>query len=166
MFDRSKLILFLVSSLSLSTQVGAQVSSSASATTTLADPATIAKAADLDFGLIDAGKNTSVVVSPHETSGRSQGNESESAASPAIIDISGASNQSYSIGLPREARILTRQNGNETVTVREFATGIPEGLLMSGKQTVQVGATLAMENGQAPGLYATQDGIAVVVNYN
>lgn len=166
MFNSYKLILMLVTSLGLSAPVYAQLSSTASATTTLADPAGIAKASDLDFGLVEAGKNTSVVVSPYETTGRSHGNDAASAATPASIDITGASDQSYSIGLPREARILQRQNGKETVTVREFATGIPEGLLMSGQQRVQVGATLAMEKEQAPGLYASQAGLPVVVNYN
>lgn len=163
---RSRLAFLLLASLGCA-QVNAQVSSSASATTTVVDPAVIANTSDLDFGRIEADAPArTIVVSPHETSGQGDGRNSSNGAAPATITIAGASDQSYSISLPKEAHTLVRQNGTETVKVKEFTSDLPEGLLLSGEQTMRIGATLSVEEKQAPGLYASQSGIPVIVNYN
>jgi hypothetical protein len=164
---RSRIFFLLLAGLGTVAQVNAQVSSSANATTTVVDPAVIANTSDLNFGLIDADAPArSVVVSPHETSGPGEESDRRHGASPATITIAGASDQSYSISLPQEAHTLVRQGGNETVTVQDFTSDLPEGLLLSGEQTLRIGATLSVEERQAPGLYASQSGIPVIVNYN
>jgi hypothetical protein len=56
------------------------------------------------------------------------------------------------------------------MSVGTFVTNpTPTGLLSAGgTQTLQVGATLSVNGGQAPGLYTTQAGneFTVTVNYN
>jgi spore coat protein U-like protein len=163
----SRIALLLLAGLGVSAQVNAQVSSSASATTTVVDPAVITKTSDLDFGQIEAGGPArTIVVSPHETSGEGAGKDSGQGASPATITIEGASDQSYSISLLQGTHSLARQNGNETVKVKDFTSDIPDGLLLSGSQTINIGATLLLEDKQAAGLYNSQAGIPVIVNYN
>lgn len=164
---RSRIFFLLLASLAPIAQVNAQVSSSASATTTVVDPAVIASTSDLNFGLIDADAPArKIVVSPHETSGQGEESDKPHSASPATITIAGAGDQSYSISLPEKAHTLVRQNGNETVTVQDFTSDLPEGLLLSGEQTIRIGATLSVAEKQAPGLYAPQSEIPVIVNYN
>lgn len=167
MTHRSSAALLLFASLAASAHVNAQVSSSASATTTVVDPAVIAAQADLDFGRIDAGSARKVVVvAPQETSGPAGSRDSAGGASPAVVTVAGASDQSYSVSLPRQARTLVRENGGETVKVGEFTSDLPEGMLLSGEQTIRIGATLSMEERQAPGRYVSPSGIPVIVNYN
>lgn len=164
---RSRTVLLLFAALGLSAQANAQVSSSASATTTVVDPAVITKHSDLDFGHIEAdGTARTVVISPNETSGPGGNQDNGAGASPATIKVEGASDQSYSIGLPQKAHTLAHQNGNDTVKVKDFTSDIPDGLLLSGSQTIRIGATLSIEEGQAAGLYVSQAGIPVTVNYN
>lgn len=163
----SRLAFLMLAGLGAFAQVNAQVSSSASATTTVVDPAVIDNTSDLDFGRIEAGAGArTIVVPPHETSGQGEGSENRKSASPAAITISGASDQSYSISLPQEVHTLVQQNGNETVKVQEFTSDLHEGLLLSGEQTIRIGATLSVAEKQAPGVYASQSGIPVIVNYN
>lgn len=172
MFHRFRTLL-LPASLSLfalcgvSTQAAAQVGSSANATTTVVDPAAIAKISDLDFGTIDANSESStIVMTPHETAGNNGASDSGSAASLAAIHISGANDQSYSISLPRQARTLSRQNGTDTVSVHGFTSDLPEGMLVSGNREVRIGATLSLNDEQAPGTYTDEAGIPVTINYN
>jgi hypothetical protein len=163
----SRIALLLLAGLGMSAHVNAQVSSSASATTTVVDPAVITKHSDLDFGHIEAGGTArTIVVSPNETSGQGGNKDSGASASPATITIEGASDQSYSISLPQGTHTLARQNGHDTVKVKDFTSDIPDGLLLSGSQTIRIGATLVVEDEQAPGLYTSQSGIPVIVNYN
>ena len=175
--------LFLIACLGIAAPASAQTSSSANATTTVVDPAVITTLSDLDFGAISpAASGSTVIITPHESTGdsgasASSENSSEKSveksaaksvakASPAIIAIGGASGHSYSITLPKESHILKQKNGNETVAVEAFTADIPEGLLLSGEQTIRMGATLSMNEGQAPGRYTAQAGFPVIVNYN
>lgn len=175
MLHRYRPSLFLIACLGITAPASAQVSSSANATTTVVDPAVITTLSDLDFGAINpAASGSTVIVTPHESTGDSGASASDkksvekSAAStaPAVIAIGGASGQSYSITLPKESHILKHENGNETVAVEAFTADIPEGLLLSGEQTIRLGATLSMNEGQAPGRYTAQAGFPVIVNYN
>ncbi len=171
--------LLLLACLGIVAPASAQISSSANATTTVVDPAVIATLSDLDFGAISpAASGSTVIVTPHESTGDSgasasvekSGEQSDAKsvakASPAIIAIGGASGQSYSITLPKESHLLKQENGHETVAVEAFTADIPEGLLLSGEQTIRLGATLSMNEGQAPGRYTAPSGFPVIVNYN
>src|SRR5690606_21477954 len=121
---------------------------------------------DLDFGPIASNGKTkdgshTRVVSPHDPAGDSAEN-----GSPATLIISGAGDQSYSIGLPRGSHLLKHENGRGTVTVENFTTGLPEGMLLSGEQTIHLGATVSLDAQQSPGLYTVDGGIPVIVHYN
>jgi len=156
--------LLLPAFLAMAPHTHARISSDANVTTTVVDPAVITAASDLDFGPISGDANAggkARVVAPRKPAGTSAGK-----ASPATVIVGGAADQSYSIGLPKEAYLLKHENGRDTVTVDGFTTGMPEGLLLSGEQIIRMGATLSLDAQQAPGLYSSQAGIPVTVHYN
>lgn len=164
---RFRIAVLLLTGLAVSTQANAQVSSSSSATTTLADPAVIAETSYLDFGKIDADSDTRTIqVLPHETSEQGSADDTRLGPTPATVSIAGASDQNYSVSVRGKPHTLARQNGKETVKIQDVTSDLPEDMLLSGSQTVRIGATLTMDDEQAPGLYLSQLGIPVTVNYN
>lgn len=155
-------------------QVGVGVSATATASANIIVPITIANAGDMNFGTVAVNGTTggTVVLTPAST--RSTGgdggvtlpNFNVGTVSAAHFAIEGAPNYTYSITLPADDHIV--KSGTNTMIVNNFKSSpATTGTLnASGKQTVDVGATLNVTAGQAAGSYISEAGFEVTVNYN
>jgi hypothetical protein len=155
-----------------STNAFAQLSASATASTTatIVTPIGISKTVDMNFGNIatTAAVGT-VVLTP--ASGRTV---TGGAALPPVIGtvtaasfaVTGSGTYAYAITLPGAAITLTGVPSG-TVTVGTFtSTPSGNGALTAGAQTLLVGATLNLPVSTVAGIYSNAAGLSVTVNYN
>jgi hypothetical protein len=145
----------------------------ATSSATIVAPISIANAGDMNFGnvAVQSGTGGTVILAP--AGGRTTGGAGgvtlpafdNGTVSAAHFDVAGAIGYTYSITLPTLPLDVTF--GVNTMTVTDFtstpsAIGTLDG---NGEQTIDVGATLNVAAGQAPGLYES-DPFTVTVNYN
>lgn len=157
-------ILVLISSYSK-----AQVSASANASVTLIAPIAITKSVDMNFGNVAIGSSPgTVVLAPGGTRSQTGGVTlpvNTGTVTAASFSVTGATNYTFSISLP--AAPITLKSGTNTMTVGTFTSDpATSGTLTGGAATLNVGATLNVPAGQAPGTYTSETPFTVTVNYN
>jgi hypothetical protein len=150
-----------------------QKSSTASAAiiATIVTPIGITKTVDLNFGNIAAGNTSGTVkLDPAGSLAVSGGviiPSENGTATPASFLVTGEGNYTFTITLPPESYTVTRISGPETMLVNNF-TSIPSitGRLISGTQTIFVGATLTVGASQPASEYKSESAFEITVNYN
>jgi Domain of unknown function (DUF4402) len=164
------LLIFVFNNQSLIAQQKSN-SASASISATIVLPLGLTKTVDLNFGNIAAGNTSGTVkIDPLGTISATGGIiiPSESGTvTPASFQVTGEGAYTYTITLPSSAIIIKRVSGSETMLVNNF-TSFPSGTgkLVSGTQTILVGATLTVGASQPASEYKSESGFEVIVNYN
>ena len=151
----------------------AQATATASASANIITPISIAKTVDMNFGnvAVSATVAGTAILAPGgtRTTGGAGGvtlPATTGTVSAANFTVSGQASYTYAITLP--STTVTISSGSNTMNVTAF-TSSPSatGLLSSGgTQTLTVGATLNVTNGQAAGAYTSATALPVTVNYN
>ena len=153
-------------------QVAVGVSATATSSATIVTPITITNSGNMNFGNIAvSASGGTVVLTPagaRSTTGGLKLTTVAGTVTAAHFDITGQLNYTYAITLPSAPVVLTRATGTETMEATSFTSSpTPTGTLDgSGKQTIDVGATLTVANSQVAGTYVTGTPFTVTVNYN
>lgn len=146
----------------------AQRSASASftASVTIIEPLEIQNTADMNFASIDARNGGTVTLNPDNTRSRSGDLMLDDAAtvSAATFEIKGQNGHSFDLSLPKGRYVLV--NGTDQIGIRDFTSDLTSKHLVSGSETVRLGATLEIGPQQKPGVYTSPAPIEVTVNYN
>ena len=155
------------------TYTGNAASASANICVTIVSPITISKVTDMNFGNVAISSTVSgtVVISPAGARIKTGGVTlplSNGTVTAASFMVRGERNCTYTITLPDINYVLTRISGFETMTVNTFTSSPSEtgALSNDGSQTINVGATLNVNNDMTPGIYTNDNGFEVTVNYN
>ena len=149
----------------------AQVTATATASSTIVTPIGITKTVDMNFGNVAINSTTAgtVVLAPAGTRTSTGGVTLPATAgtvAAAEFNVTGANNYTFSITLPSTSHEI--KSGSNTMSVTNFtSTPTPTGTLSAtGSATVKVGATLNVSAGQAAGTYTSVTPFEVTVNYN
>lgn len=149
----------------------AQVTATATASSTIVTPIGITKTVDMNFGNVAINSTTAgtVVLAPTGTRTSTGGVTLPATAgtvAAAEFNVTGANNYTFSITLPSTSHEI--KSGSNTMSVTGFtSTPTPTGTLSAtGSATVKVGATLNVSAGQAAGTYTSVTPFEVTVNYN
>ena len=149
----------------------AQVTATATASSTIVTPIGITKTVDMNFGNVAINSTTpgTVVLAPTGTRTPTGGVTLPATAgtvAAAEFNVTGANNYTFSITLPSTSHEI--KSGSNTMSVTDFtSTPTPTGTLSAtGSATVKVGATLNVSAGQAAGTYTSVTPFEVTVNYN
>ena len=149
----------------------AQVTATATASSTIVTPIGITKTVDMNFGNVAINSTTAgtVVLAPAGTRTSTGGVTLPATAgtvAAAEFNVKGANNYTFSITLPSTSHEI--KSGSNTMSVTGFtSTPTPTGTLSAtGSATVKVGATLNVSAGQAAGTYTSVTPFEVTVNYN
>lgn len=167
-----KILAVLIAMVGFSAASYAQVSATATATSTIVTPLSITKTADMNFGNVAVNDDDgTVVLSPaggRTPSGGVSLPSTTGTVSAAAFTVSGQSGYTYGITLPSSNVTVTRQTGSETMIVNTFVsnpTVAAGGVLTGGTQTLYVGATLNVSGQQVAGTYASEN-FTITVIYN
>lgn len=151
----------------------AQVTATATASSTIVTPIGITKTVDMNFGNVAINSTTpgTVVLAPAGTRTSTGGVTLPATAgtvAAAEFNVTGANNYTFSITLPLPSTSHEIKSGSNTMSVTDFtSTPTPTGTLSAtGSATVKVGATLNVSPGQAAGTYTSVTPFEVTVNYN
>jgi hypothetical protein len=151
------------------------VSATAKTTATIVNPIGIAWAGDLNFGNIAvlAGQGGTATISTTGVRSQTLGvtlpaGSQAGTVTAAHFDVTGEIGFTYSIQITGSPVTISLGSDNMTVdnftsTPTEASGGTLDG---SGKQTIDVGATLNVNPGQAVGTYTSSSDFGVTVNYN
>ena len=149
----------------------AQVTATATASSTIVTPIGITKTVDMNFGNVAINSTTpgTVVLAPAGTRTSTGGvtlPATVGTVAAAEFNVTGANNYTFSITLPSTSHEI--KSGSNTMSVTGFtSTPTPTGTLSAtGSATVKVGATLNVSAGQAAGTYTSVTPFEVTVNYN
>ena len=148
----------------------AQVSATATATTTIVTPIAISKSIDMNFGNVAvsptlAGTVVLVPAGTRSTTGGVTLPATAGTVAAAKFIVTGVTGYTYSITLPTAPITLTGSPSG-TMTAGTFtSTPSPAGVLTGGTQNILVGATLNVAAAQVAGTY-TSTAFTVTVNYN
>ena len=149
----------------------AQVTATATASSTIVTPIGITKTVDMNFGNVAINSTTAgtVVLAPAGTRTSTGGVTLPATAgtvAAAEFNVTGANNYTFSITLPSTSHEI--KSDLNTMSVTDFtSTPTPTGTLSAtGSATVKVGATLNVSAGQAAGTYTSVTPFEVTVNYN
>ncbi len=127
-------------------------------------PISISTSGDMDFGtMLTTGTAGTVTVTPAGARSSVDVDLFGGFPAAAAFDVTGRSNQNYSITLPSSA---TLTSGGNTMTIDTFTddAGANPSLPGGGSDTFNVGATLHVGATQASGTYSGT--FSVTVNYN
>lgn len=148
----------------------AQSTASATASATILTAISITKTVDMNFGnlSVQAGSGGTVILTPagaRSVTGAVSLPATAGTVTAASFTIGGEGSYTYSITLPATAHTIA--SGANSMTVTAF-TSNPSGTgtLSSGSQTLTVGGTLNVAAGQPNGIYTSETGFNVTVNYN
>lgn len=148
----------------------AQSTASATASATILTAISLTKTVDMNFGnvSVQAGSGGTVILSPAGARSVTGGVSLPATAgtvTAASFTVGGEGSYTYSITLPATAHTIA--SGANSMTVTAF-TSNPSGTgtLSSGSQTLTVGGTLNVAAGQTNGIYTSETGFNVTVNYN
>jgi len=125
---------------------------------------------DLGFGALVPNSGGTVVITPlgerRATGGVQPLACSSSLPSAAVFTVTGDTGATYSIMLPADGTVSLSDGHNHTMSVDTFTPlPSPPGQLSSGgTQTVKVGATLHVSQGQAVGAYGGSFDVTVAYN--
>ncbi len=148
----------------------AQVSATATATSTIVTPISILKTADMNFGNVAVNANAGTVVLSHAGTRSASGGVTLPATSGTIaaaeFTVTGQAGYTYSVTLPSTATTVTSGSNNMTVTAFTSNLAGGNGTLTNGTETLKVGATLNVGASQAAGTYISATPFTVTVNYN
>ena len=149
----------------------AQVTATATASSTIVTPIGITKTVDMNFGNVAVNSTTpgTVVLTPEGTRTKTGGvtlPTTVGTVAAAEFSVTGANNYTFSITLPSTSHEI--KSDLNTMSVTGFtSTPTPTGTLSAtGSATVKVGATLNVSAGQAAGTYTSVTPFEVTVNYN
>lgn len=144
----------------------------ATATATIVSPIGATKTVDMNFGNVAVSGAGTVILTPEgnrTTTGDVNLPATTGTIAAAAFNVTGENNFTYSITLPQNDYVITRDGGSETMTVNSFISipGVESGgRLNTGSQTLTVGATLIVSENQEPGVYSNPTGFEITVNYN
>lgn len=149
--------------------VNAQSTANGTASATIITPISITAKNILSFGSIAAGSSESKVVIATGGGRTVEGNATlytNDAGQQGTFEVTGAEGHTYSITLPSDGETTLTTSGGNSMDVKTFKSdpGATGKLDDSGKQTIQIGATLVVKASQSSGTYSGQ--YAVTVNYN
>jgi ABC-type oligopeptide transport system substrate-binding subunit len=150
----------------------AQETATASSSATIVAPIGIAQSVDMNFGNVATNSTGGTVVLTTGGSTSITGGltlpANTGTITAAAFEVTGEANYTYTIELTMGAIILQDDAGTQNqMTVDNFVSN-PDatGALTSGVQTINMGATLNVADGQAAGVYRNSGGLTVTVNYN
>jgi hypothetical protein len=155
-----------------STAAYAQETATATATATILTPISITKEVDMNFGnvAVQSASGGTVILTPAGvrsiTGGVTLPVISGTTTAASFI-VNGQGNYTYAVTLPSSA-VTLNDGASNTMTVTAF-TSNPSGtagVLTSGTQTLNVGATLNVSAAQNAGTYVSATPFNVTVNYN
>ena len=136
-----------------------------SATAKVVVPITVSNTAPLAFGSFSAGSGGTIMIGTDGARSKTAGvvllNASTGAA--AAFAVNGESNATYTITLPTTVQVA---DGGNTMSLGSFVSN-PSGtgtLSGSGAQTINVGATLTVADGQTAGNYTGSFNVSVEYN--
>lgn len=170
MKNKNRVILAMLLTVSAAYGVTAQATTSATATATILTAISITKTTDINFGNISVQASTggTVILSTagvRSTTGGVTLPATSGTITAASFIVGGEGSYTYTITLPTVPHTIT--NGANSMTVTAFLSNPSgTGTLSSGSQTLTVGGTLHVAAAQANGLYASETGFNVTVNYN
>lgn len=148
----------------------AQVSATATATSTIVAPIAISKTVNMNFGNVAVNANAGTVVLSHAGTRSASGGVTLPATSGTIaaaeFTVTGQAGYTYSVTLPSTATTVTSGSNNMTVTAFTSNLAGGNGTLTNGTETLKVGATLNVGASQAAGTYISATPFTVTVNYN
>ena len=149
----------------------AQVTATATASSTIVTPIGITKTVDMNFGNVAINSTTAgtVVLAPAGTRTSTGGVTLPATAgtvAAAEFNVTGANDYTFSITLPSTSHEI--KSGSNTMSVTNFTSTptLTGTLSAAGSATVKVGATLNVSAGQAAGTYTSVTPFEVTVNYN
>ena len=170
MKNMKKLLVLAIVVLGFATSSFAQpgANATASASGTIVSPISIVKNVDMNFGnvavhAIDAG---TVVLGTDGTRTATAGVTLPAVSgtvAAAEFTVNGTEDYTYVVTLP--IGVITVANGGNTMDLSNW-TSNQNGILTGSTETFNVGATLNVNGGQAPGVYTTSSPFTVTVNYN
>lgn len=149
---------------------GAQETANATATATILTAISITKTTDMNFGnvSVQAASGGTVILSPagvRSTTGGVSLPATGGTVTAATFTIGGEGAYTYAITLPTLPHTIS--SGEHDMTVTAFLSNPSgTGTLTAGAQTLTVGATLNVTAAQAKGVYVSETGFNVTVNYN
>lgn len=148
----------------------AQATANATATANILTAISITKTADMNFGNISvqATSGGTVILSTagvRSTTGGVTLPATTGTVTAASFTVGGEGAYTYVITLPTAPHSII--SGSNSMTVTAFASN-PSGTgqLTGGTQTLTVGATLNVSAAQPTGVYSSETGFTVTVNYN
>ena len=150
----------------------AQESATASSSATIVAPIGIEKSADMNFGNVAINDEIGTVVMTTAGATSITGGVTLPAntgtVTAAAFNVTGEADYTYTIALPSSPITLSDVvTASNQMTVGTFVSDpLTTGTLTGGAQTVNVGATLNVEGGQAAGVYKNTTDLTVTVNYN
>lgn len=130
---------------------------------------TLVATQDLSFGAFVAGAGGTIAISPEGV--RTAGGDVTlmtvgqfSQGSAASLDLTGSPNATYEITLPANNSVTLTGSQGGSMSVTSFSSSpSAEGQLSGGgSATLNVGATLAIGNNQAPGSYSGSFAVTAV----
>jgi len=151
------------------TSLNAQVTGTATSSVTVLTPIAIANVGNLNFGSVAVSETGGkIILTPSSIRSISGGLTYPSVSgnvSAAAFTVTGFGSSTYSILLPSSLSIS--DGAGHSMAINAF-TSTPSGIgiLSSGTQTINVGATLNVGASQVAGDYTNGTGFPVVVNYN
>ena len=155
----------------VSTTSFAQVSTTATVSSTIITPISISKIIDMDFGTASVSTSPGTIQLGTDNTRVKSGGVTlpvvTGTVTSAKFTVTGQGNSTYSITLPSTVTTIDDNNGH-TMTVDGWisdpsATGL---LTSGGSQDVFVGATLHVSGSQPAGVYLSDIPFSVTVNYN
>ena len=164
-----KLLVLAIVVLGFATSSFAQgASATASASGTIVSPISIIKDVDMNFGniAVHATNPGTVVLATDGTRSATAGVTLPAVTgtvSAAEFTVNGTEDYTYVVTLP--VGVITVANGGNTMDLTDWSSN-ETGILTGSTETFNVGATLNVNGGQAPGLYTTGTPFTITVNYN
>jgi hypothetical protein len=139
-------------------------------TATIITPISIAAGEDLMFGSIIADGNGGTVTVGTDGTPTYSGITTQSAIAGTIqaatFTVSGLIDATFAITLP-DAFELVGPSGSDAMSVASFVTDPDEtSTIVDGGTIIKVGATLTVNENQAPGDYANDTDLKITVAYN
>ena len=166
-----KISLILVAMVAYSaTSFGQGATDHVSTNAKIITPITITGDKALEFGDVAVNANAgTVVITTAGVASRTGGvslPNSGATRSQATFDVTGENSQTYAITVVNSSVDIT--DGTNTMTVNNIVTDpTPTGTLSgTGTQTINVGGTLNVAGGQAPGTYTNTTDLEIHVDYN
>ncbi len=152
---------------SASTRSFAQVTASASTQVEMVTPITIARTADLDFGMLATtpGVVTMGYTNNRVAYGGAAFGTGGAAPTTAQFLVTGDGNNSFTVAVTHEITLTGSQHGSLKLTEISADSEIVTALV-NGKKTINIGGQLTITANTLGGLYINTCDLAVTIYYN